>query len=336
MRIILRINLSMVVVACLLLGFSLAAILLLATRGRGAGDSAKVGKTINPADLPEVSAEKAVKSQISEMSSPADVQVRQPRRSSKPLHYRNPKDGYEMILIPRGVAIFGTGPDDPYFEESSTDREKPQFKADIPEFYIGIYCVTNEQYYTFIKETGHRPPEQATWGTPVWKNGKFPEGKGKHPVVCVTWDDAKAYCEWAGLRLPTELQWEKAARGFDGRLFPWGNDWDENKCRNFNNKGLGTTCAVDDYPEGTSIFGVFNMSGNVWEWVEDWYESNAYARYAKNYLTLPNAGQFKLLRGGSWHGDNPVPFRGAARLPKNPDDRASVVGFRCVRFVKGR
>ena len=328
-----RINLPMVVVAFFLLGFTFAAILLLATMGRDTGGSAEVGMTIIPADLPEVSAEKAVKSRVPTQDI---IQLKQQRRSPEAPPYKNPKDGYEMILIPRGVAIFGTGADDPYFKESSTDREKPQFKADIPEFYIGIYCVTNEQYFKFVRETGHRPPEQATWGTPVWQNGKFPEEKANHPVVCVSWDDAKAYCDWAGLSLPTELQWEKAARGFDGRIYPWGNEWNEKKCRNYNNKGLGTTCAVDDYPEGTSIFGVFNMSGNVWEWVKDWYESNVYERYARNNLTLPNTGQFKLLRGGSWHGDRPVPFRCAARLPKNPGDRANVVGFRCVRCVGGR
>ncbi|MBI4982452.1 MAG: formylglycine-generating enzyme family protein [Candidatus Omnitrophica bacterium] len=224
------------------------------------------------------------------------------------MQYRNFKDGYNMALIPSGEAIFGTGPDDPYFEESSTDREKPQFKVGIPEFYMGIYCVTNEQYFKFVKETGHRPPEQATEGVPVWKNGGFPKEKARHPVVCVSWDDAKAYCGWAGLSLPTDLQWEKAARGFDGRIYPWGNKWDEKKCRNFNNKGLETTCDVDDYAQGASVFGIFNMSGNVWEWCEDCF-----------------------VRGGSWHGDSPLPFRCASRLPINPDNRAIWTGFRCVR-----
>ncbi len=237
-------------------------------------------------------------------------------RFSKDSYYRNLRDGYEMVLIPRGEAIFGTGPDDPYFGESSTEREKPQFKAGFPEFCIGIYCVTNEQYLKFVKDTGHCPPGQAAEGVPVWKNGKFPDGKAKYPVVCVSWLDARAYCDWAGLSLPTELQWEKAARGFDGRIYPWGNKWDEKKCRNFNNKGLETTCAVDDYAEGASVFGIFNMSGNVWEWCEGGYESNA--------------GRFRVVRGGSWHGDSPRPFRCAARLPVDPVDRAFWTGFRCV------
>jgi formylglycine-generating enzyme len=133
------------------------------------------------------------------------------------------------------------------------------------------------------------------------------------------------------LRLPTDLQWEKAARGLDGRLYPWGNQWDENKLRNLKNKGLGTTCAVDDYPEGASAFRVFNMSGNVWEWCEDWDEADVHERYARADLTLPTTGHAKILRGGSWHGDEPLPFRCAARLSKDPEDRASVAGFRCAR-----
>jgi formylglycine-generating enzyme required for sulfatase activity len=126
---------------------------------------------------------------------------------------------YEMVPVPAGEAIFGTGPSDPFFEDHSTDREKPQFRVALPQFHIGVCCVTNKQYGRFVKETGHRCPEQATQGTPVWKNGQFPETMAKHPVVCVSWHDAKAYCDWAGLSLPTELQWEKAARGLDGRVY---------------------------------------------------------------------------------------------------------------------
>lgn len=330
-----RKNLSMILTAFFLMAFVLADSLAVPVGGRGAGGSAVVGKNVNPVDSSEVSIEKPEKSRLP-MGAHDVSQPKQQARAPSPLHYRNPKDGYEMMLIPRGEAIFGTGPDDPYFMESATDREKPQFKADLPEFYLGRYCVTNEQYLKFVQETGHRPPDQATMETPVWQNGKFPDEKAKHPVVCVSWQDAKAYCDWAGLSLPTELQWEKAARGIDGRIYPWGNNWDEKKCRNYHNKGLETTCAVDDYPEGISIFGMFNMSGNVWEWCEDWYESKAYQSYAGNDLTLPKTGQFKLVRGGSWHGDSPRPFRCAARLPINPDDRVYWTGFRCVRCVGGR
>jgi formylglycine-generating enzyme len=321
-----------VAVVVFLIGFVHMVFLALATPETDGKGVDEVDMTANPTDLPEASVEAAPKSRfVPNMPSQVVIQLAQQTPSAGTPHYRNPKDGYEMILIPGGEAIFGTGPDDPYYKDSSTDKEKPQFKADIPEFLIGAYCVTNEQYLFFVKETGHRPPDHATWGTPVWQDGKFPEEKRNHPVVCVSWHDAKAYCEWAGLSLPTDLQWEKAARGFDGRIYPWGNQWDEGKLRNYKNKGLGTTCAVDDYREGTSVFRVFNMSGNAWEWCEDWYEDNVYERYARGDSTVPTTGNSKILRGGSWHGDEPLPFRCAARISKDPEDRASVTGVRCAR-----
>ncbi|MBN1199586.1 MAG: SUMF1/EgtB/PvdO family nonheme iron enzyme [Bacteroidales bacterium] len=241
-----------------------------------------------------------------------------------------------MNNIPRGKATFGIGTEDPYLTDSSTIREKPQFDAALPEFDIGIYCVTNEQYLQFVTETGYPPPGQVTegMGAPVWKNGKFPEEKANHPVVCVNWYDARIYCDWSGLRLPTELEWEKAARGVDGRIYPWGNRWEENKSRSYLNKGSGTTCEVDDYPGGISVFGAFNMSGNVWEWCEDWYEENVYHRYAKGELSLPKNGKFKIVRGGSWHGETPLPFRCSARLPVDPAYKSAWTGFRCVRNRK--
>jgi formylglycine-generating enzyme required for sulfatase activity len=305
---------------------------LLATDEIDAESSDQVLKTISMVDSPEVTAQKTCNSRfLFTMSTHDIIQSKTQMGLTQPTYYRNPKDGYEMILIPAGEAIFGTGPDEPYFQGSLTDMEKPQFRANIPEFYIGIYSVTNEQYFKFVRETGHHPPEQSAAGIPIWKDGKYPEEKAKHPVVCVSWHDARAYCQWAGLRLPTDLQWEKAARGIDGRIYPWGNEWDEKKCRNFNNKGSETTCAVDDYPDGVSVFGIFNMSGNVWEWCEDWYESRAYERYERNDLSPPATGQSKLLRGGSWHGDTPIPFRCAARISRDPSDTAPWTGFRCVR-----
>jgi formylglycine-generating enzyme required for sulfatase activity len=159
-------------------------------------------------------------------------------------YYRNPIDGYEMRLVPAGKAVFG---------ETST-----QFEAEVPGYYLGIYCVTNAQYLRFVTATGHRPPDQADWGEPVWRGASFPPEKADHPVVRVSWEDAQAYCEWAGLRLPTELEWEKGARGVDGRAYPWGEEWDPAKCRHAGNRGDETTCA--DEWERVGV-----VRGLVWE-----------------------------------------------------------------------
>lgn len=202
----------------------------------------------------------------------------------------NQKDGTKLILIPAGEFICGG-------DRHEVD-DVGEFKVNLPAYYLAEHCVTNAQYKKFVDENGH-PPQSVNSSDYresqfIWKGNSFPADKADHPVVWVSWDDAFAYCDWAGLRLPTELEWEKGARGVDGRKYPWGDIWDINKCRNRHkgsNANLNRTCSVWDYPSGKSPYGLYNMVGNVWEWGSDWWEAGAYARYEMGDLNPPSPPQ---------------------------------------------
>ena len=252
-----------------------------------------------------------------------------PRRSAAadsglPLLLEHDKTGMLLVLVPGGKFLAG-GP--------GSDEGGQKFEVELPSYYIGMHPVTNGQYGQFLKESGHRAPESGDYGQPVWKNGTYPVDKRDHPVVCVSWEDAQRYCRWAGLRLPSELEWEKAARGTDGRKYPWGEEWDQTKCRNDKNKGTETTAGVWNYAVGASPYGAYQMSGNVWRWCEDWYDAKAYERYRQGTLTPPNSAQSRVLRGGSWRHGGPDPFTAFFRLDVRPDRRGSDSGFRCGLFA---
>ena len=234
-----------------------------------------------------------------------------------PVFYTNPKDNYEMVLIPGGEFWMGS-------EERDNDAlndEKPRHLHPVASYYLGIYCVSVEQFSGFVAATGHDAGLD-------WL-----EGPVDHPVRCVNWHDANAYAKWSGLRLPTEAEWELAARGCDGRKYPWGNNWDDGLrvCWD-RQKGVGgETDPRDAHPEGISPFGIYQMSGNIDEWCVDWYDEEVYQRYAQGDFTLPPNGGGRVLRGASWFGDNPRNFRGATRYYWDPDHRNPLRGFRLAR-----
>ena len=207
---------------------------------------------------------------------------------SQPLYYPDSRLGDEpnkMVLIPAGEFTMGTN--------SRLPDEGPEHKVTLPAFYIDIYEVTNLQYKKFNDETKRRSPDH-------FRNRTYPEGKADHPVTYVSWNDANAYCQWAGKRLPTDQEWEKAARGTDARWFPWGNEFDYTKSNNpvrWHEIGLfGDTTPVGSFEQGASPYGVYDMSGNVWEWTASWYKA-----YLGNQVSSESYGErYKTLKGGSW------------------------------------
>ena len=234
----------------------------------------------------------------------------------------NKTDGSLLLLVPGGPFLAG-GAD---CDAGGGDK----FTVELPSYYVGMHPVTNAQYKRFVDAIDHRPPDRTDgYGKSVWSGWRFPSGKSDDPVVCVSWDDAQAYCDWAGVRLPSELEWEKTFRGTDGREYPWGDAWDASKCRN--SSGSEGTCGVWNHGEGCSPWGHYQMSGNVFEWCSDWYDSKSYARYKRGDLSAPSSGTSRVLRGGSWLSAASHIFRGAYRNYSVPDYRVINGGFRVSR-----
>ena len=224
-----------------------------------------------------------------------------------------------MVFVPAGEFIMGSAGDELY--RASDVDEFPRRHLWVDDFYIDVHEVTNAQYKVFLDSMRVAAP-------PRWIDGNYGIGEDGLPVVSITWDEAAAYAKFVGKRLPTEAEWEKAARGTDGRLFPWGNSFD----RTFANNG-DYLVPIMSYPTGVSPYGAHDMAGNAAEWVDAVYE--AYPRTEADVLPrdIPDRQDFKkdrrVYRGGSWN-TFPKYLRCANRENTQPGKRWAYIGFRCA------
>jgi eukaryotic-like serine/threonine-protein kinase len=238
------------------------------------------------------------------------------------------KDGMIQVYVPAGVFTMGSNEGD--------DNEKPAHNVYLDDFWIDETEVTNTQYALCVADGACRKPLDLDSKTSnLFTNSQY----ANYPVVFVDWNQANAYCDWAGRRLPTEAEWEKAARGLDERIYPWGNDFginmvnfcDENCWGSWKEEsyddGYANTSPVGSYPAGASPYGALDMAGNVYEWVLDWF-----GQYASEYQSSPSGpvtGVEHVLRGGSW-GDDIFHLRTTVRSDESPDLRRDFIGFRCA------
>jgi formylglycine-generating enzyme required for sulfatase activity len=216
-----------------------------------------------------------------------------------------------MVFVPAGEFSMGSN-------DGESD-EKPVHTVYLDAYYIDEYEVTNAQYRKCVEAGVCSQPS-------YWDDSGY--NKPNQPVVGVNWNDAKTYCQWAGARLPTEAEWEKAAQGTDGRTYPWGNQSAD--CSRANYGGcVGRPAEVGQYPTGASPYGALDMAGNVWEWVADWYAADYYGRSPARNPQGPDSGQYRVLRGGSWSA-SAYSLRAAYRGGSDPADRSGSSGFRCA------
>ncbi len=225
-----------------------------------------------------------------------------------------------MVVVPEGAFRMGANGTD------TLEDERPQHEVWVDRFEMDRYEVTTGQYAEFLTSVAHPAPSQ-------WESMDLARHHDR-PVVGVSWFEADAYCRWREKRLPTEAEWEKAARGTDGRLYPWGNQVPTDRSANF---GLGARFSysqvlapVQRYDDGRSPYGLYQMAGNVGEWVGDWYGASYYETSTAKNPTGPDFGSFRVVRGGSWS-DLPKYLLTYGRFKLPPETRNSYTGFRCVR-----
>lgn len=249
--------------------------------------------------------------------------------------YRSGKDGGVVIAVPAGKFTMGS---------EKYSNEMPVHKVALKEYCIDKHLVSNEKFKKFIGETNYKTDAEkegygrvrignrwkrvsgATWQSP---DGITPvDGKENYPVVQVSHNDAAAYCEWAEKRLPTEAEWEKAARGMDENMFPWGKSEPDDTMANYDNL-IGDTTPVDRYSKGQSPYGLYDMAGNVYQWTADWYGRNYYRESPPDNPQGPEEGSEKVVRGGSFI-ESSESLRTTSRDRYEPDYRSYLFGFRCT------
>ncbi|MDQ6664290.1 MAG: formylglycine-generating enzyme family protein [Acidobacteriota bacterium] len=235
-----------------------------------------------------------------------------------------------MIAIPGGEFLRGrtfawADYDVKWYPNPAKDDE-PVRKIAVDPFYIDQSEVTNGRFAAFVKATRHRAPFD-------WKEGKQPAGWENYPVVDVSWDDSAAFCAWEGKRLPTEAEWEHAARGLqDGKMYPWGDRKIEPADAVFNKvDGPQPVCG-----KTKNEFGLCDMIGNVWEWCSDWYGRHYYADAPDHGPPGPEKGMYRVLRGGSWFDVPPLFLTSSYRSWAAPDERSPTIGFRCAKSIPSK
>jgi len=235
--------------------------------------------------------------------------------------------GGPMAFIPAGEFMMGCNET---VDSECPENEKPYHRVYLDAYYIDKYEVTVTEYKKCVREGKCETPSPGDYCN--WDN---PE-RGKHPLNCVDWNQSRTYCKWAGKRLPTEAEWEKAARGTDGRVYSWGNLFDcEKSCNSVKPCNQDSTCQVGIYSEDKSPYGVMDMAGSVWEWVNDWYDEAYYGTSPPRNPRGLSSGSDRVVRGGSWS-DMFVPtsLRASSRVMYDPSNRDLHTGFRCIRDAK--
>lgn len=270
------------------------------------------------------------KSRSEEPAAPANEAATASAEATVPVTKTKPSAVPEgMVLIPAGEFLMGSTEEqvkaagERYGGEFVYVGEKPQRKVHVDAFLIDIHPVTNKQFKEFLDATGYRPQGnryQKMWFLRHWADGTYPPGKGDHPVTYLTWDDVQAYVKWKGRRLPTEAEWEKAARGTDGRLWPWGDEFDTAKAnvRVWGQEKFADTTPVGSYPEAKSPYGCQDMAGNVFEWTADLDPEE-----------LKKGAKVAVLKGGSWKSFD-VYSRCAFRQFADVAGFGPHLGFRCA------